>query len=483
MRSISGPLTQGVVTPQTATNPLAPLQIAGSALRLGDNELTLSRDSGAGNLYYSVLLVQELFHNAFTPVTSVEQGLRLSRTYHLAQGTPRTDGAYQVGDVVEVQLELEASEDLSYLLVEDPLPADFEGILERMTSSMYGDGYFDWACWGCWGYNQKNVRDDRVEFFVTRLWPGRHIFTYRMRALTPGIFSVLPGQAYPMYRTEVWGRSASAQVQVQPEELKAAVALIGDRDRSCRIDDFDLRLAAQAYGSPASDLDLDGNSRVDLVEVAGVAVRAGASCGQDRPLVSTLRQAQDIASSTQVVSTLRQAVVLSLSKHQDIASSTQAAPGPGHLGLSLHRVKDADGRLQVVIQLDDVALDAGSLAAYGLTLTYDPAQLALERITPGPGLGGILPLGEGKANPAGQVAVGGYNLPAGAAAGQIFATIAFRPVGVQPSVIQTSQPEAVDNQGRRIEATVAGTGQVMLSPHLIYVPSVQKSVGVAEGRD
>ena len=446
----SVPLTQGVVTPQTASDPLAPLQIAASALRVGENELTFARSPGAGNLYYSVLLVEELFHDAFTPVTSVEQGLRLSRTYHLAQGSPRSDGAYQVGDVVEVQLEVEASEDLSYVLVEDPLPAGFEGILERMTPSMVGDAYFDWACWGCWGYNQKNVRDDRVEFFVTRLWPGRHIFTYRMRALTPGIFSVLPGQAYPMYRAEVWGRSASAQVQVQPEALKVPVALVGDRDRSCRIDDFDLRLAAQAYGSPASDLDLDGNGRVDLGEVAGVAVRVGASCGKDRPLVST--------------------------------SSTQAAPGQGHLGLSLQRVEDAAGRLQVFIRLDDMALDASSLAGYGLTLTYNPAQLALERITPGPGLGGILPLGEGKANPAGQVALGGYNLPAGAAAGQIFVTIAFRPVGVQPSVIQASWPEAVDKQGRRIEAAVTGTGEVMLSPHLLYVPSLQKSVGVAAGR-
>ncbi len=439
-----GPLTQGVVTPQTARDPLAPLQIAGSALRVGDNELTFARSPGAGNLYYSVLLAQELFHDAFTPVTSVEQGLRLSRTYRLAQGSPRSDGAYQVGDVVEVQLELEASEDLSYVLVEDPLPAGFEGILERMTPNMYGDFYFDWPCWGCWGYNQKNVRDDRVEFFVTRLGHARHLFTYRMRAITPGIFSVLPGQAYPMYRTEVWGRSANAQVQVQPEALQAAVALAGDRDRSCRIDDFDLRLAAQVYGSPAADLDLDGNGRVDLVEVAGVAVRVGASCGKDRPLPTA---------------------------------------GQGHLGLSLHRVEDAAGRLQVSIQLDDVALDASSLAAYGLTLTYDAAQLALERITPGPGLGGILPLGAGKANPAGQVAVGGYNLPAGVTSGQIFATIAFRPVGVQPSIIQTSRPEAVDNQGRRIEAAVAGTGQVMVSPYLVFVPSVQKSVGVAEGSD
>ena len=444
-----GVVAQGVVTPQTAREPLAPLQIAGSALRVGDNELTFTRSPGAGNLYYSVLLAQELFHDAFTPVTSVEQGLRLSRTYRLAEGSPRSDGAYQVGDVVEVQLEVEASEDLSYVLVEDPLPAGFEGILERMTPSMYGDGYFDWACWGCWGYNQKNVRDDRVEFFVTRLWPGRHTFTYRMRALTPGIFSVLPGQAYPMYRTEIWGRSASAQVQVQPEALQVPVALTGDRDRSCRIDDFDLRLAAQAYGSPASDLDVDGNGRVDLGEVAGVAVRVGAACGKDRPLVST--------------------------------SSTQAAPG--HLGLSLQRVEDADGRLRVAIRLDDVALDASSLAAYGLTLTYDPAQLALERITPGPGLGGILPLGEGKAKPAGQIALGGYHLPAGTAPGQILATLAFRPIGVQPSVIQASWPEAVDNQGRRIEANVTGTGQVTLNPHLLYVPSLQKPVGVVEVRE
>jgi len=113
----------------------------------------------------------------------------------------------------------------------------------------------------------------------------------------------------------------------------------------------------------------------------------------------------------------------------------------------------------------------------------DRAQLALERITPGPGLGGILPLGDGKANAVGQVALGGYNLPSGVAPGQILASIAFRPIGVQPSVIQASQPEAVDNQGRSVPATVGGTGEVMLNPYLLFVPVLGKSVGVAEERE
>ncbi|MGD2205208.1 MAG: hypothetical protein PVH17_00395, partial [Anaerolineae bacterium] len=64
------------------------------------------------------------------------------------------------------------------------------------------------------GYNRKDVRDDRVTFFVTRLEPGRRTFTYLMRATTVGSFTALPTQVYPMYEPEVWSRSESARFRV-----------------------------------------------------------------------------------------------------------------------------------------------------------------------------------------------------------------------------------------------------------------------------
>ena len=161
---------------------------------------------------------------------------------------------YTVGDLVEVELTLTASEETWYVLLEDPIPAGFEVLRERMNPTRYGDIWcgFEGPCypglWYRWGYNRKNVYDDKVTFFMRSLWPGEHRYTYLMRAVTPGQYSVLPGEVYPMYVEELWGRTGSAQITVAPEVLAQRQALAGDFDRNCRVGDFDLRQAAGVWG-------------------------------------------------------------------------------------------------------------------------------------------------------------------------------------------------------------------------------------------
>ena len=71
------------------------------------------------------------------------------------------DEKYNVGDVVEVTLDLDVRDQMAYVLVEDPLPAGFEGVLERVNPIVYGDYFFPYF-WREWGYNRKDVRDDKV---------------------------------------------------------------------------------------------------------------------------------------------------------------------------------------------------------------------------------------------------------------------------------------------------------------------------------
>ena len=88
-----------------------PIRVPGITLHSGENELLIQRDNGgSGQLYYMALLNQQLFYDGFTAVTSVDQGLALQRSYKLVEGTARPDGAYNIGDLVEVTLEMEARE-------------------------------------------------------------------------------------------------------------------------------------------------------------------------------------------------------------------------------------------------------------------------------------------------------------------------------------------------------------------------------------
>ena len=68
--------------------------------------------------------------------------------------------------------------------------------------------------WEEYGYNYKEIRGDRVVFFITALDKETRTFTYYARATTPGQFIALPAQAYAMYDSGQWGRSASTYVRV-----------------------------------------------------------------------------------------------------------------------------------------------------------------------------------------------------------------------------------------------------------------------------
>jgi uncharacterized protein YfaS (alpha-2-macroglobulin family) len=122
------------------------------------------------------------------------------------------------GDLVEVRLTVSVDEASWYVLVEDMLPGGFAALNERLgTTSYVARASWEPAqfMWERNGYNRKEVRDDRVAFFITQLERGTHTFTYLMRATTAGTFHVLPAQVSLMYEPAAWGRSASAEITVE----------------------------------------------------------------------------------------------------------------------------------------------------------------------------------------------------------------------------------------------------------------------------
>jgi hypothetical protein len=103
--------------------------------------------------------------------------------------------------------------------LEDPLPGGLEAVNERLNTTSYTErsnysGDESEFHYQAYGYNNKEIHDDRVVFFVTHLGKGTHTFTYLARATQSGSFNALPAQAYLMYSPEMWGRSASGMITV-----------------------------------------------------------------------------------------------------------------------------------------------------------------------------------------------------------------------------------------------------------------------------
>jgi hypothetical protein len=126
-----------------------------------------------------------------------------------------------VGDVIQVKLTIISPTDLHYVVVEDPMPAGFEGVDQSLkTTSVVGEPpelrnltaeqesyWYRRHGWGWWWFSHSEMRDEKVALFAQYLPRGTYEYTYLMRASVPGEFLTMPATAYEMYFPEVFGRS------------------------------------------------------------------------------------------------------------------------------------------------------------------------------------------------------------------------------------------------------------------------------------
>ncbi len=119
--------------------------------------------------------------------------------------TELQDGAtLQSGDLIEVELVIDAKNDYEYLVFEDMKAAGLEPVDVR-SGSAWGDGLS----------SNVELRDEKVAFFVDRLPQGTRVLRYQMRAEIPGSFHALPTNGYAMYAPEVRAISDEGRMAVR----------------------------------------------------------------------------------------------------------------------------------------------------------------------------------------------------------------------------------------------------------------------------
>ncbi|MCM8526628.1 MAG: hypothetical protein NE327_08940, partial [Lentisphaeraceae bacterium] len=106
------------------------------------------------------------------------------------------------GDLIEVELEIDSKNDYEYIVFEDLKASGFEAVDVR---SGYGNN-------GLHAY--REMRNDRVAFFISSLPRGKHNIKYRLRAEIPGKFSALPAKVYANYAPELKGNSSEIKVSI-----------------------------------------------------------------------------------------------------------------------------------------------------------------------------------------------------------------------------------------------------------------------------
>ncbi|MFQ5653219.1 MAG: alpha-2-macroglobulin [Planctomycetota bacterium] len=201
------------------------IRVGAEVLEAGEHVLQVQR-SGRGNLYWNAGFT---FYSQEDPIPASGNRMAITRRYFKLQDRretrtvrdivdgravdrdltswtrmrlPLVEGAIlEPGDRIEVELEVESANRFRYLVFEDRKPAGLEAVAVR---SGYVGGVFSY----------RELRDDRVVHFSSRLPEGTHRTSYELRAERPGRFHALPTTGYAMYLPHVRANSASDRITV-----------------------------------------------------------------------------------------------------------------------------------------------------------------------------------------------------------------------------------------------------------------------------
>jgi alpha-2-macroglobulin len=195
-------------------NASAGIDIPLAELKDGLNSLVVITQSD-NPIYFDLSTRYDLLRNEVEAAGSIQ----VTRKY-LDPKTKAPIESFEAGQLVKVEVRVQIPEDTFFLAVEDHLPGGLEALNEGLSAinevSMETWGYESYQpfFWQDYGYNYKEIRGDRVVFFITSFEKGARTFTYYARATISGEFIALPAQAYAMYDLSLWGRSESMNIEI-----------------------------------------------------------------------------------------------------------------------------------------------------------------------------------------------------------------------------------------------------------------------------
>jgi uncharacterized protein YfaS (alpha-2-macroglobulin family) len=196
---------------------------------------------GKGRLFYEARLV---YARKALPKDNLERGFFIKRTLRPVTAEGLADAlktfpevgarSFRGGDLVLADVVVVTPSPRTFVVIDDPLPAGFEAVDTRLaTSSRAADVDQAAARAGADDDDDdedpdavakggtfrpsafvREIRDDRVLFFVDRMGAGMYHYRWLARATSLGAFVVPPTKVEEMYTPEVFGRTGAELIKV-----------------------------------------------------------------------------------------------------------------------------------------------------------------------------------------------------------------------------------------------------------------------------
>jgi len=182
------------------------------------NRISIAKDDGNGTLYYSAHL------DVYLPVDQIEpidRGIIIGREYFRNSDDKHSISRAKQGEILLARITVITPNDLHYFVIDDPLPAGLEAVDQSLQTNpdLLTPQNYDYesmlsAGWGWWHFDHIELRDERVVISGDYLPAGTYMYTYLVRASTPGIYSSIPPTAQEFYFPEVFGRGKGGIFEV-----------------------------------------------------------------------------------------------------------------------------------------------------------------------------------------------------------------------------------------------------------------------------
>jgi uncharacterized protein YfaS (alpha-2-macroglobulin family) len=172
--------------------------------------LRFSRE-GDGRLYYFA----RMNYFPLGPIPELSEGILVTKSIEPFDTADHVVDSLKVGTVVKITLTVCTSQERSFVSLRDPLPAAFEIINPRYTttsseyrSRKYNNGWL-------YPFNNFERFDDRVELFANVLPAGVSTYTYLVQVSSAGAYVVPPARAEGLYEPEVFGQTPTMRIDIK----------------------------------------------------------------------------------------------------------------------------------------------------------------------------------------------------------------------------------------------------------------------------